>query len=170
MQMKSFIAALAASTALAGAAHAQENLTVGGGYTHYSFDGDISAGSIFGRVGADFYDGGNFTLGGEGELSYGILGDEEGGVDFDLGFGVAAFGKVTFPLPDAPVEFHGRLGLAYLRATIEGEGFDETEGETEFAFGGGAKFHFNEQSGIRADIMFADETTAFQIAYEHKLN
>jgi len=125
---------------------------------------DTVLGAVTGRVGAQL----NRFVGVEGELSLGVVEDEDSG-ELALGGAVAPFTATTklnnayagYVVGSVPVseriDFFGRIGLGHAEVEAEARAASLNLAETVsaggdfFALGVGGRFMFDDRNGVRAD-------------------
>ena len=135
---------------------------------------DVSATTIQGHVGYDFND--NFAV--EGELAFGIQGDEVNSsdlgitpnvsVDVDVNYVAGIYGVVSTANTDG-FEFFGRLGYVTAEVEASASGISAESDANGFAYGLGAKYYFDGSNGVRFDATSIEgDATTFSIGYARK--
>lgn len=137
------------------------SIHAGAGYTFLDSDfADLHAANI--RLGYDF----NRYLGAEGEALIGI-GDDDFVVagapaEVELDFGLGAFGKFQMPVGEQ-VRLFGRLGYIYQEGEASVAGLAISDGDSGFAYGGGAEISVFGRHGVRLDYtryVYGDDEAA----------
>ncbi|MEM9421347.1 MAG: outer membrane beta-barrel protein [Pseudomonadota bacterium] len=123
-------------------------------------ESDINLTSLVVRYNRTLSSNAGFDLGVEGELSYGIVGDEVSvntvDVDVDAELGGGVFATAAYPFTDKGSNVFVRLGYGYqeIEAGVGGVSVaDEVDG---FAYGVGANFMATENHGFRLDFLRID--------------
>jgi len=157
--MKTLLLSTAALVLAPAAAQAQtselferdDSVHLGAGYTVLDSDAaDVEYDAITLRGGYDY----NRYFGGELDVLVG-LGDESvnlAGVSAstELDYGVAGFGKASFPLNDR-VSVFARAGYAYFEGDASVAGLGASGGEGGAALGAGAELNLSERDAVRFD-------------------
>ena len=140
-------AALLSGTALAG----DGNSKVSVGYTAADFD-DATLGLAVARYNYSFTD----YLAAEGEIGFGIVDDDVSdsvfSADVSADFTYGLFGVVQYPFDDRGSNVFARIGYMDTDLEFDVDGFGDIDvGADGAAYGIGANYFFNEQSGVRFD-------------------
>lgn len=155
---------------LAAGAHAQEGtgtFSVGASQAEYG-DLKFTAATLRGTLNLTRH----FSV--EGEASWGLDGDNVGGVDVDLNYNMGAYAVARFPIDNDRIVFFGRAG--YTRTEIEASllGFAASGEDEAWAYGVGGEFYIDEQNGLRLDYTRIDYTgedaTYWGVSYVRRFN
>lgn len=144
--MKLAMATLAA-VALAGAANAQSEFYVTGGYSALDGD-DATLSALTGRGGVFFND----YFGVEGEASFG-LGEEdlEFGSSIELSNQFAGYAIGKYPVAEN-IDIFGRVGYGTAEFDVNVDGLGSGSVDVDgFSYGVGGQLFFTENVGIRAE-------------------
>ena len=138
--------AAVSAVALAGAASAEGDFSLGGGYTFIDVD-DVNLGAL------NFQGTYNFSenLAIEGEALLGVADDSIGGVDVELDYAFAAFVKGSLPLNEQ-FALTGRLGYSTAEFSASAGGFGASGDDQAVAYGVGAQYFFDANNGVRFDV------------------
>jgi len=135
-------------TALAGftsTAAAQDSGTyVNLGVKTYEFD----TYNILGRVGYNFSE--NFGI--EGEGSFGVIGNDDAGIDVDTRWDLGAYVIGRLPVSEQ-FDLFARAGYSTVNIDVEGLGDIDADG---FAVGGGIQYNLDDQNGLRLGYTYND--------------
>jgi outer membrane immunogenic protein len=134
------------------------------GYTHIGVEG-MSLGAITGRVGAQF----NPVLGIEGEGSFGVGSESEGGVEVKLSHDFAGYVTASLPMTDN-ARLVGRVGYGTTEIEAEELGVSDDFDAGGYRYGVGAEFFFDDSNGVRVDFLRVDaedslEADLYTISY-----
>lgn len=130
--------ATAAMAGFASTASAQDSGTyVNVGVKTYEFD----TYNVLGRLGYNFSE--NFGV--EAEGSFGVIGNDELGVDVDTKWDLGAYVVGRIPVSDQ-FDLFARAGYSTVNVEVEGLGDADIDG---FAVGGGIQYNFDANNGFR---------------------
>lgn len=137
--------ATAAIAGFASTASAQDTGTyVNLGVKTYEFD----TYNILGRLGYNFSE--NFGV--EAEGSFGIIGNDDAGIDVDTRWDLGAYVIGRIPVSEQ-FDLFARAGYATVNIDVEGLGDIDVDG---FAVGGGIQYNFDGQNGVRLGYTYND--------------
>jgi hypothetical protein len=162
--VRSISLAAVSAIALAGAASAEGDFTLGGGYTFLEVD-EINLGAVNFQAAYHFSE--YFAV--EGEALLGVSDDSIGAIDVELDYALAAFVKGTLPLNEQ-FALTGRVGYSTAELSASAGGFGASGDDQAFAYGAGAQYFFDDRNGVRFDYTRYDfddgaETDAFGLSY-----
>jgi len=162
-------AALGATVASAAAQDARPYAEFGAGYV---FEENFNTIGLTGRAGVrlpapdplDFLDGVAF----EGELFFGLDGEDNGPVEASINYSISGSALAIFEA--APnLDLFTRLGLDISQAEVEGSGFfaggEREDTEVGVLIGAGAKLKLSPRTGIRFDFSHRNDYEIIQAAY-----
>ncbi len=174
----SLLALMGAFAATSAHAEGKSRFNVGVNvYTQDEADLDVTLTSIVGRYNHTVASNGAFDFGLEGELSYGIIGDDVSvpvfestvDVDVDAEFGAAAFATAAYNFTETGSNVFVRLGYAYQEVEASAGGISEGAEGDGFAYGIGTNVMFNAKHGIRGDWTRLDgddsDADLFSVSY-----
>ncbi len=164
--MKIALVSVAALLATAPALAQESGFYGTAGYSQFSAD-DVDLGGITLRGGWNF----NQYFGAEAEGTIGVVSDDltvEGtNIDVDLNHAIGAFATAGVPVSERGRLF-ARAGYASLDIEGSAGGVSVSEDDSDFAYGIGGEFLFDEVNGVRLGYTayeFEETIDVFEISY-----